>query len=293
MDGEMQEYWERSGGADGPLGYPLENARYFSQNGGGYATDFEGGSLHWHWTADEAQRTAAVLSGPIRSEYVRRGFQAGQLGWPIGDAEELSGGGSLQRFQNGNIGVSSSGVVSVEWTAYVGFQNPSQYYQVSSSSVSVPHLGQGIFGYRTESRISHTATRQDCINEMVTRAMDYLGTAYRWDYACAPGVGVDCAGLVMQALYATGMDLSPMNPWDHYYTPGHDHYANDMWNSSRFLHKSFSERQVGDLVCYPGHIAIYIGNDQIIEASSPAGKVRIASVYSSSNIRGVLRPYVS
>ena len=292
MDGEMQEYWERSGGADGPLGYPLENTRYFSQNGGGYAADFEGGSLHWHWASNEAQRTAAVLSGPIRSEYVRRGFQAGQLGWPIGDAEELSGGGSLQRFQNGIIRVSSSGVVSVEWTTYVGFQNPPQYYQVSSSSVSIPHQGQGIFGFRTESRIGHTATRQDCVNAMVTRAMDYLGTAYRWDYACAPGVGVDCAGLVMQALYATGMDLSPMNPWDHYYTPGHDHYANDMWNSSRFLHKSFSERQVGDLVCYPGHIAIYIGNDQIIEASSPAGKVRIASVYSSSNIKGVLRPYV-
>lgn len=230
--GEIFSYWVADGGLHSSLGLPVGDPGSFTQNGGGIAQDFAGGSVH----VSNDGVSAAVLSGPIRSEYVRRGFQAGQLGWPIGDAEELSGGGSLQRFQNGNIRVSSSGVVSVEWTAYVGFQNPSQYYQVSSSSVSVPHLGQGIFGYRTESRISHTATRQDCINAMVTRAMDYLGTAYRWDYACAPGVGVDCAGLVMQALYATGMDLSPMNPWDHYYTPGHDHYANDMWNSSRFLH---------------------------------------------------------
>ena len=32
---------------------------------------------------------------------------------------------------------------------------------------------------------------------MIQRAMEYLGTPYRWGYSCAPGVGVDCAGLVM------------------------------------------------------------------------------------------------
>lgn len=128
---------------------------------------------------------------------------------------------------------------------------------------------------------------------MITRAYDYLGTTpYIWDYSCAPGVGVDCAGLVMQALYATGMDLMPFNPWDHYYTPGHDQYANGMWDSPRFMHLDFSQRQRGDLVCYPGHIAIYLGNDTILEAYTPATGVRISSVYSSPDIKGVLRPFV-
>ena len=175
----------------------------------------------------------------------------------------------------------------------IGYQNPIQYYQVSTQNVSLPsYASGGIFAYSTPSRIAVDATRNDCINAMITRAMDYLGTPYRWDYSCAPGVGVDCSGLVMQSLYATGMSMSPYNPWDHYFTPGHDHYANDMWNDSKFRHLSFSERQRGDLVCYSGHIAIYLGNDQIIEASSPAGVVRIASVYSSSGIKGVLRPFV-
>ena len=175
----------------------------------------------------------------------------------------------------------------------IGYQNPIQYYQVSTQNVSLPsYASGGIFAYITPSRIAVDATRNDCINAMITRAMDYLGTPYRWDYSCAPGVGVDCSGLVMQSLYATGMSMSPYNPWDHYFTPGHDHYANDMWNDSKFRHLSFSERQRGDLVCYSGHIAIYLGNDQIIEASSPAGVVRIASVYSSSGIKGVLRSFV-
>ena len=167
----------------------------------------------------------------------------------------------------------------------IGYQNPAGYFQVSTRSVNIPHLGQGIFGYRTPSRISIAATRQDCINAMITRAYDYVGTTpYIWDYSCAPGVGVDCAGLVMQCLYATGMDLGRYTPWDH--------YANDMWNDSRFKHLDFSQRQRGDLICYNGHIAIYIGNDQIIEAASPRIGVRIHSVYVGYPIKGVLRPFV-
>ena len=176
---------------------------------------------------------------------------------------------------------------------YWGYQNPTNYYQVSSKSVTIPHLGQGIFGYRTESRISVSATRDECVNAMITRAYDYVGTTpYIWDYSCAPGVGVDCAGLVMQCLYATGMDLGRYTPWDHYYTPGHDHYANDMWNDPKFMHLDFSQRHRGDLICYNGHIAIYLGDDQIIEAASPRYGVRVHSVYVGYPIKGVLRPFV-
>ena len=174
----------------------------------------------------------------------------------------------------------------------IGYQTPEGCYRVSALSVSSPsYASLGRFSYITPSRISVSATRKDCIETMIARAYEYLGSPYIWDYACAPGIGVDCAGLVMQSLYATGMNLGKYTPWDHYNTPGHDHYANDMWNDSHFVHKSFSERKRGDLVCYPGHIAIYLGNDQIIEAASPRNGVRISSVYSSPNIKGVLRPF--
>ena len=174
----------------------------------------------------------------------------------------------------------------------IGWQNPSQYPQVSSWTVKLPSYCTGRFGYVTPSRIGVNATREDCINAFVGRAYEYLGTPYIWDYACAPGVGVDCAGLVMQCLYATGMDTFPMTPYDHYYTPGHDHYANDLWNNSGFTHLSYSQRQRGDIICWPGHVAIYIGNDQMIEAASPALGTRLTTVYNVGNIRGVLRPFV-
>ena len=104
MDGEMLEFWEESGGAEGDLGWPVTRAAYYPQNGGGYAQDFERGSIHWHWSSDASERTHSVLSGPIRDEYVRLGFQAGKLGWPVSEAEEVAGG-SVQRFQNGVIAI--------------------------------------------------------------------------------------------------------------------------------------------------------------------------------------------
>ena len=283
--GDIFTYWNSESNAIS-IGVPVGEPREFlTSHGSGWVQDFERGSIHW----TESTHAVSVRSGAIRDEYVRRGYQVGALGWPVAEAEQLEGGGSRQRFQGGVISVSNTGSVSVD-TNYQGFQNPYPFYQVSNRSVSIPHQGQGIFCYRTPSRIGLYATRNDCIEAAISRAYDYLGTPYRWDYSCAPGVGIDCAGLVMQSLYATGMDLGRYNPWDHFYTPGHDHYANDMWNDPKFMRLAFSQRRRGDLICYPGHIAIYLGNDTIIEAYPP--RVRISSVYSSGNIKGVLRPFV-
>lgn len=179
---------------------------------------------------------------------------------------------------------------------YDGFQNPSQYYQVSNESVTIKNQGKNKFGFRQESRIGIDATREECIETMIDVAYEYLdaNTPYIWDYACAPGVGVDCAGLVLQCLYATGMDLTTheyyMNPWDHYYTPGHDHYAVWMRQTEGFKHVALEDRQRGDLIFYEGHVAIYLGNDKIIDAYP--SKVRITSIWTHSYPIAVARPFV-
>ncbi|MBS5478124.1 MAG: hypothetical protein KHY83_05610, partial [Coriobacteriia bacterium] len=86
-----------------------------------------------------------------------------------------------------------------------GYQNPLGYYQVSTWNVWVPNYsGNPAFSYVSPSQIGLAADRWDCIETFISRAYDYMYTPYVWDYALAPGVGIDCAGLVMQALYATG-----------------------------------------------------------------------------------------
>lgn len=71
-----------------------------------------------------------------------------------------------------------------------------------------------------------------------------------------------------------------------------------MWNSSRFKHVPYSQRQRGDLIFYQNsngtviHVAIYLGNDQVIE--SWPNQVVVWPIRNSarSNIKGVVRPFV-
>ena len=54
-----------------------------------------------------------------------------------------------------------------------------------------------------------------------------------------------------------------------------------MWVDSRSMHLSFSQRKRGDIACYPGRAAIYLGNDWIIEAANPTTGVHVSSVHST------------
>ena len=179
----------------------------------------------------------------------------------------------------------------------VGYQNPEGFYQVSSNNVTITDAARPPFDYITPSRIAPDATREDCVNAFIERATEYLGTPYMWDYACAPGVGVDCIGLVFQCAYACGMDLgggtgeSDFNPWAHYSsgpTGWHSHDSNNFWDYGSAMHVPLSDRRPGDLINYPGHTAIYLGDDQIIHAYTDVGVV-YAGMYDPGTPRGCIR----
>jgi len=100
--------------------------------------------------------------------------------------------------------------------------------------------------------------------------------------------GVDCSGLVMQALYAVGMQ-TPYNTYDHMFDPWQDHNAENMRADKKFKQISFSKRKRGDLIFYRGHVGIYIGNDMIINAVESG--VQTQSVYSWA-ITGCSRVFI-
>lgn len=146
--------------------------------------------------------------------------------------------------------------------------------------------------------IGSNRTRSDCIEAMITTAYKYLNTPYVIGASGAPGTGVDCSGLVMQGLYAAGVDLSPINPIRHS-QPGYEYESRNMWTLSTMKHVSYAERQRGDLIFYQNsngviiHVAIYLGNDQVIEAWPPETVVWPIKNWARSNIAGVVRPFVN
>ena len=263
--GAIQQYWSAHGWENGWLGWPTGDELTVK---GGASQTFQHGTVFWSPTTG-----AHPVVGTTLSKYAAARYEQGQYGFPVEDQT-----GPSQRFQHG----------SIAGCGKIGYQNPGGFFQVSSCNVSVPG---GAFGYASPSRISINANRDQAVNAFISRAYDYLGTRYVWDYAMQPGNGVDCAGLVMQSLYATGMNLQDYNPTAHWYDPWHSHDANNMSNDRRFLHIPVSQRQRGDLIFYPGHVAIYLGNDQVIEAVPP--RVRVANMYAGNrHPTSAARPFI-
>ncbi|WP_210388983.1 RICIN domain-containing protein, partial [Olsenella sp. HMSC062G07] len=200
--------------------------------------------------------------------------------------ETMSAGAGVRVFEPDGSVAQSWRLAAAPAPSKIGYQNPAGHYQVSSWNVVVPG-GHGIFSYASPSVIGLEATREDCVDAFVRRAYDYLGTPYVWNYSCAPGVGVDCIGLVFQCAYATGMDLgsavyeSDFNPWSHVSSGPrgwHSHDANNFWNYARAQRVPYEDLRRGDVISYAGHAAIYVGGGKMIEAYSRATGVRLTAV---------------
>ncbi|MCD8382202.1 MAG: SH3 domain-containing protein [Clostridiales bacterium] len=80
-------------------------------------------------------------------------------------------------------------------------------------------------------------------------AQQFLGNRYVWGGTSLTN-GCDCSGFVMQIYAAFGVSLP------------HSSYAIRSYGTA----VSYSDIQVGDVVCYSGHVGIYAGNGKIINA---------------------------
>ena len=113
------------------------------------------------------------------------------------------------------------------------------------------------------------------IEAMITYATHRLGAPYMW--GGAGPIGYDCSGLIIQAMYAGGRVVAGLTTDLHVQAGFRD---TSYIYASELLHEPFAQRRRGDLVFYGStlsHIAIYLGNGQIVEAVRPT--IRIATLY--------------
>ncbi len=89
-------------------------------------------------------------------------------------------------------------------------------------------------------------------------ACQFVGGPYVYGGTSLTG-GADCSGFVMAVYAAFGIGLP--------------HSSSAMTG----VGYGVSDMQPGDIICYSGHVGIYIGNNTIVHASNPSGGIKYTS----------------
>ena len=145
------------------------------------------------------------------------------------------------------------------------YQNPKRYLQLKNKISE-----HGLKYYVYPCQVNNASTRKDHVKAMIKAAKKYLGDPYVIGRSRAPGKGVDCSGIVMQAAYAAGADLWPSNPYRHRF-PKYEYESRNIAKMKKLKTVSYSKKKKGDLIFYSMggrvvHVAIYIGKGKIIHS---------------------------
>ncbi|WP_242361751.1 NlpC/P60 family protein [Limosilactobacillus antri] len=142
-------------------------------------------------------------------------------------------------------------------------------------------LWYGIDSYVQPLQVTNPAAgRQAHIEAMINAAYQYMGKPWWAGCSSAPAWGVDCSGLVMQALYAAGINPTSASSTHHGY-PGNEWNSRNLFTDPHFANVGWNDRQRGDLVFYyePGtrtiwHVAILLDPNTVIESWPPSVMVQ-------------------
>ena len=119
---------------------------------------------------------------------------------------------------------------------------------------------------------TNTSTGSGSGSSVVDYATQFVGNPYVWGGTSLTN-GADCSGFVQSVYSNFGVSL-PRTSYE-------------QQNAGREV--SYSDAQPGDLICYGGHVAIYMGNGKIVHASNSRDGIKVSDNAAYRTILSVRR----
>ncbi|MCI6857737.1 MAG: C40 family peptidase [Eubacterium sp.] len=104
------------------------------------------------------------------------------------------------------------------------------------------------------------ATIVDMGQQVANYAVQFVGNPYRWGGSSLTN-GTDCSGFVMSVYRKFGKALP--------------HSSYEQRRCGKKVKGGLRNAKAGDIICYSGHVAIYMGNNTIVHASNPRDGIKI------------------
>ena len=207
----------------------------------------------------EAERIAAEEAARIAAEEEAARLEAEQAAQEEAENEEV------QYDEDGNV-IEDTESTEEEYTEESGSSEDVEYDEYGNVIDSDNTVSQE--EYESQDTPSYSGSG----SSVVDFATQFVGNPYVWGGTSLTG-GADCSGFT-QSVYANFGVSIPRTSYE---------------QQNAGYEVPYSEAQPGDLICYGGHVAIYMGNGQIVHASNSRDGIKISNDATYRTILSVRR----